>query len=76
MVQFSLSNLRKRQRAVPLFQGRVKYLNNELLCPVRCLGAYIGRSEKFRDDIESNSLFLSVRAPFRPVKAPTIAKWI
>ena len=53
----------------PAFPG------NSLLCPVVTLRAYEDRTEKNRDDNESQ-LFIATIKPFKPVTSSTIARWI
>ena len=74
-VFFHLSQPRKWQRYGPLLQCSLRTINCELICPVRCLGAYIGRNEALRNKCNEKSLFIR-SSPFSPVKGPTMAKWI
>ena len=53
----------------PAFPG------NSLLCPVVTLRAYEDRTEKNRDDNESQ-LFIATIKPLKPVTSSTIARWI
>ena len=47
------------------------------LCPVKALRCYEERSSEFRVRSSTrNPLFISVKCPFRPVKAATIGHWL
>ncbi|KZS01158.1 Tyrosine recombinase-like protein, partial [Daphnia magna] len=46
------------------------------VCPVATLEAYLLISDQFRKGIQSDSLFLSLRAPHHSVGASTLSRWL
>lgn len=51
---------------------------DKLLCPCECLKAYEARTAAFRplDPGQPTKLFLATIRPHKPVRFPTLAKWI
>ncbi|KAI9555870.1 hypothetical protein GHT06_018387 [Daphnia sinensis] len=70
---FSLSRPRKTQHDGPL-QSISLPRHSGRNCPVDCLENYLRRSKTLCPS--SNSLFISLKKPYRPVGSSTIARWI
>ena len=73
-VLFNLLNVRKRQRTGALASFSLPLIEDELICPARCLIEYVSRTAVHRGT--SDELFLSTAPPFRAVKSNTISNWI
>ena len=72
-VSFNLLNVRKRQRTGALASFLLPLIEDELICPARCLIEYISRTAVHRGT--NDELFLSTVPPFRAVKGNTISNW-
>ena len=72
-VSFNLLNVRKRQRTGALASFSLPLIEDELICPARCLIEYISRTAVHRGT--NDELFLSTVPPFRAVKGNTISNW-
>jgi len=70
---FSLSRPRKTQHDGPLQSISLPRLSGRI-CPVDCLENYLGRSKSLCPS--SDSLFISLKKPYRAVGSSTIARWI
>ena len=52
---------------------------NEALCPVKCIDAYLEMTQPWRENLGTetrNMLWLSFASPHKPVSKPTITRWI
>ena len=49
---------------------------DERLCPVQCLQAYLKATSEFRRSVKFMKLFLSFKAPHKPVTSSSIARWV
>ena len=75
-VEFSLSRPRKWQRSGTLATFKLNKLKEENVCPVECLGHYIGRTERLRGQDNQDVLFISTTPPHHPTDGQTVARWI
>lgn len=75
-VCFSLSKLKKSQRAGPLKTIKLNRLKEALLCPVECLEYYIRLTAKWRSAVNSDVVFVSLAKPHRHIKPCTVGRWI
>jgi len=77
-VLFTIPGLTKTRRSGPPLQAFYpSFSDNSKLCPVLALKVYEEKSKDIRGSMESrNPLFISVRRPFKPVKAVTIGHWL
>ena len=73
-VSFNLLNVRKRQRTGVLASFLLPLIEDELICPARCLIEYVSRTAVHRGT--NDELFFSTVTPFRAVKGNTISNWI
>lgn len=75
-LSFTLMLQRRAQRNSPLVNFCIDYLPiDELICPVKCLKAYVTKTESLRP-AESNGLFIALRKPRWQVGKLTNARWI
>lgn len=75
-LQFSLSRLRKSQRAGPLLSRTISRLQDAKLCPVSTTEDYWKTTIALRKPGESGNLFLGSVKPHSQVKGSTIGHWI
>ena len=75
-VKFALAKYRKWQRSGSLAKFTIRSLSEKSTCPVKCLGEYIGRSEKSRNGTNESSLFISTTPSHLPVGGQTLARLI
>jgi hypothetical protein len=76
-VIFSLSKPRKAQHDGALHSLTLqKYLAEQKLCPVSCLGYYIYLTDVTRNDTNSQLLLMATIRPFKPVTGSTVGRWI
>lgn len=73
-VSFQLSKLRKTQSQGPLLSITLPTCAEKRICPVNCLGIYVYKTDVLRPN--SNKLFLTLIAPYRPVTGSTIGRWV
>lgn len=76
-VTFSLLKPRKAQKTgAPHSFSIKKFRANPKLCPVSCFGYYVFLTDTMRSDLNSDSLFMALLKPHRPVTGATIGRWI
>ena len=77
-VRFIIPGLTKtRSSGPPLESFYPEFPDERKLCPVETLKAYERRTLPLRKETsKSNSLFISVRKPHRPVKPATLGRWL
>lgn len=75
-VTFHLSKPRKTQHQGPLSSVSLPKCADRRVCPVRCLGIYMYRTETLLTQSCNDRLFLTLIAPFRPVTGSTVGRWI
>ena len=77
-VQFIIPGLTKSRRGGPPIKAFYPtFIEDPKLCPVKALRCYEERSSEFRVCSSThNPLFISVKRPFKPVKAATIGHWL
>ena len=74
---FVLSKPRKAQRSGSLHSfSLLKFPSDPVICPVDALGHYVYRTDPSRSDLNSRSLFIALRRPFRPVVGATLGRWM
>ena len=73
-VKFMISKLTKTRRSGPPMEAFYSsFPEDENLCPVTTLRCYEERTKTLR---KTNSLFISVRKPHKPITAATIGHWL
>jgi hypothetical protein len=75
-LQFSLSKLRKSQRARPLLSRTITRLEDSKICPVSTTEDYWKATLALRKPGESGNLLLGSVKPHSQVKGSTISHWI
>ena len=77
-ILFQLQSLTKTQRSGgPRTFFFPSFSEIELLCPVKCLRAYIERTATFRPPApEPDPLFLAIPNPHHPVSTDTLSRWL
>ena len=78
-IKFIIPGLTKTRRSGPPLEAFYPYFTEEpQLCPVKTFEHYQERSQKLRTSKQGtrNPLFVSVRKPYKPVKAATIGHWL
>lgn len=71
-----LSKPRKTQHQGPLSSIKIPRCPDKIVCPVDCLGFYIYVTDPIRPAGNVDRLLISNIAPYRPVSASTVARWI
>ncbi|KZS22093.1 Uncharacterized protein APZ42_010981 [Daphnia magna] len=71
-----LSKPRKSQHQGPLSSIKIPRCPDKIVCPVDCLGFYIYVTDPIRPAGNVDRLLISNIAPYRPVSASTVARWI
>ena len=71
-----LSKPRKTQHQGPLSSIKIPRCPDKLVCPVDCLGLYVYVTDPIRPASNVDRLLISNIAPYRPVSASTVARWI
>ena len=74
--QFSVLTKNRRIGSSPPTLVFHSFPNNEFLCVIKCLSAYLERSKLWRNSVERNCLLLSYQDPHKPVVSCTIAGWL
>ena len=65
----------KQGKPVPIIEF-FAFNENDLLCPVKCLDAYIQKTSSWRIENDTNQLFLSYMKPHKSVLKCTITRWV
>ncbi|KAI9550901.1 hypothetical protein GHT06_004520 [Daphnia sinensis] len=76
-VKFALNRPRKAQHSGPLHVLSIgAWHQKPAICPVACMRSYIVHTAPFRNDSNSESLFIGSNKPHKPVTSSTIGRWI
>ena len=67
---------KSRRSGTPIEAFYPSFQESPKLCPIQALREYEARSQEMRQAGATNSLFISVRKSYIPVKPCTIGKWI
>lgn len=68
---------RKTQHSGPLKRISVaSWQQNEIICPVACIKAYIAKSADLRTAVNFAFLFIGSTRPHNPASSSTLGRWI
>lgn len=75
-VHFHLSRPRKTQHKGQLQSFKLRKNQSEAICPVRCMGTYIYKTDVVRNHSNSLNLFVGLIKPHSTASSTSIAHWI